>query len=238
VDEIKKNPAYALGKAAPGAVAMAVGAKVQLAAELNAASKELLAANATTNRIVRLEQESLKAAKASGVPRTPPRGTPDPGLPPGERPVVRDPTTLPPTCWMNQCLRNSIQVAKWRRSGNWVEPVVHADVPASRATVVQEFEKAFGGERAVDPLHGAGGQQAHALGLPVYSSRERIEAVMRELREHGNGIVLVEYENGGHIFNVYGTPDGRAVFYDHHYSAPPPPNVWASARTVSFFRVP
>jgi hypothetical protein len=271
VGEFQKSPAYALGQAAPTAAAMALGAKMQVASELNAASKQMLAANATTNRIVALQQGAVRSARASGTPRPgppattppppstgtprPPNRAPDPGLPPVERPVFRDPTTLPPTCFFNQCLRNSIQVAKWRRTGHWVEPTPRgyqyidelSDLAAGDASVARELRAAFGNERAVDPLHGPGGQQQHALGNPVPSSRAQIEGVMRELREHGNGIVLVDKQwvdpsgqlrRGGHIFNVYGTAEGRTVYYDHFTGGVPHPDEWAQAQRILFMRVP
>jgi hypothetical protein len=271
VDDFKQNPAYGLGKATPGAVATVLGAKLQVANELNVASKELLAANATTNRMVSLEQEAVQSAKVGSVPRArppatsppptsggtsrPPNRAPDPGLPPTENPVVRDPSQLPPTCFFNQCLRNAIQVAKWRRTGLWREPTPRgyqyvdelSDLPASKTSVTRELRAAFGNEKAMDPLHGPGGQQEHAFGNPVLSSREKIEQVMDTLKEKGNGIVLVDKEwvdaagqvqRGGHIFNAWGTPNGQTVFYDHFAGGPPHPDEWTHARNVWFMRTP
>lgn len=269
VDDFKQNPAYGLGKAAPGVVATVAGAKLQVVNEVSAASKELLAANATTNRMVALEQEAVQSAKVvpragppatsppptSGGPSRPPNRAPDPGLPPTENPVVRDPSQLPPTCFFNQCLRNAIQVAKWRRTGQWVEPTPRgyqyvnelSDLPASKASVTRELRDAFGKDKAMDPLHGPGGQQEHALGNPVRSSRQQIEQAMGTLKEKGNGIVLVDKEwvdatgqvqRGGHIFNVWGMPNGRTVYYDHFAGGPPHADEWTQAKAVWFMRTP
>lgn len=262
VEQFKQNPAYAVGYGTPAAAGMLLGARLQVARELDQAANSLLKTNATANRIGMLEQQSATAARrgarippppASG-PTTRPPQAPDPGLPP---PAVFDSRGIPATCFRNQCLRNSIAVDRYWRTGQWVEPPVRGipgieeleDLPAlSRATVSRELRAEFGGGRAIDPGHGPNGLQEHAMGNPVPSSRLQIDQTMRQLAQQGRraqGIIVLDQEvmgaNGqlartGHVFNVRTLPDGRIEYFDRAFRGLPSEGDWQAARQVWFFR--
>lgn len=261
VAEFQHNPAYVIGKQTPGAVAMLLGARLQFARDVNDAAKSLTASNGTAVELAQMQRSAIASSKAGLRPpgsRTGGPGTGNPGLDVGPPPPsIPSSASITPTCYQNNCLRNSIAVDKYWKTGRWQEPRRPAgypgiedleDLAAPKLRVSLELRNAFGRGNAVDPMHGPNGLQEHALGHPVASSRLRIEETLRELAqrgEMGQGIVLLDQEvmlpdgtmyRGGHIANVRVHPGGRMETYDRAFGGPIPEREWQVARQVWFYR--
>jgi hypothetical protein len=260
VEQWKRNPAYATGRASLGTAATVLGARVAVAAELRQAASAMVEVNASANRIASVEQEVVAAARTGRAPRGSPAVPDQPapagrdvGMPSGPGGPPRSSSGgVPPTCFRYQCFRNALAVDQYWRTGRWVEPTPRgyplveelSDLPTPTPVLSIELRNTYGGARALDPLHGPNGLQNSAAGNAVLSSRAQIEQVMRQLGRPAQGLVLLDQEvampdgtviRSGHIFNVRATAGG-VEYFDRAFDGPPSAGEWAAAKQVFFYR--
>jgi hypothetical protein len=148
-------------------------------------------------------------------------------------------------------------VDEYWKTGNWQEPPVRGyplaeelhDLPTPGAVLIQDLRRGYGGRNALDPMHGSLGQKAHAHGIPVASSKNQIEDVMRQKGPGAQGFAMIQWEQdvagirlgGGHIVNVRTLENNVVEFFDRstqniaNLRGMVEPAMWQNAREVYFF---
>ena len=163
---------------------------------------------------------------------------------------------IPGTCWKNQCWPNVQAVDNYWKTGKWIEPKMRGipnideleDLPSlDPFHVKRDLTANFGGSRALDPRHGPGGQQSHAKGDAVPSSRQQIEDT---IQDGDQGYVFIDWEQtvagekitGQHVVNVRKQPNQPVEFFDRgtlndsSLRGQIEPHIWNNARRVRYFR--
>lgn len=270
--EFQDNPAYFLGKNAPNFVPMPAPQAAAASSRMVNAGRRLTQLNAEANRFAPVGRQLLTPTR--NLPRAPLDIGPPPLAGPGSvRPPMRgrglDPppygnsapsprSGIPPTCYENQCFKNTQAVADYWETGQWVEPSPRgyplaeelSDLPTISERVIQDLRHRYGGARAKDPFHGDHGQLAHSLGIPVSATKESIEQALGKAGPGAQGRVFVQWERqvgsdvlrGGHVVNVRALPGGGVEFFDRatqgvaHLLGAVEPALWRDAREIFFFR--
>ncbi len=274
VETFAENPARTLGRELPNLVPMPSAKAAEQANSAAAAGRRLTQLNAEAKRFTPLANQlttprpvprrpavAVEPPPLAGPERgpvVPPAGSPYRGPPPefGNTPL-QPRSGIPTTCFENQCWQNARAVDRYWRDGVWREPSTRGyplaeelrDLPAPGAVIMRDLRQDHGGAGALDPLHGSIGQQAHAHGVPVASSKSRIEEVMREKGPGAQGYAFVRWEQtvgnevigGGHVVNVRSLENNVVEFFDRatqHVAGlrgTVEPAVWQHAKEVFFF---
>ncbi len=128
------------------------------------------------------------------------------------------PSKFNPSGSLTNCFACSLAYDKTRASRRmWTAP----DTPILQEDSIEIALRARFGHRDFGPdaVHGADAALHQRLGIPMPTSRERIEALIRHVGADARGIVFVrEGLADGHIFNVH-HHEGRVVFFDSQIGA-------------------
>jgi len=269
VQQFQQNPARFIGQQIPNLIPG--GTATQEMNAVSSAARRLAVLNAEAKQFVPLARKLTTPSKlptrnvtpppltvGTRPPVNPPAGSLDRPLPPsfGNEPP-RPRSGVPTTCYENQCWRNVQAVDRFWKTGVWNEPTPRGyplveelhDLPTPVSAIIQDLRKQAGGAQALDPRHGPLGQQAHAHGIPVASSRGQIEDVMGQLPPGSQGYAFIDWEmtvgneviGGGHVVNVRTLQNQTVEFFDRATQQTAgllgavDPQIWNNAKQVYFF---